>query len=213
MHLLQKQKEKINGKKIIYHGRMEEGLKTITPHKCKHDKAYVYASENKALCVIFAVKRKGENIDFGVSKLGKVYIREFYEGAFEDRFAFRPLYLYKLNKKDFKRETEYIELVSDKKVEVVDCEFIPDAAEYLLKLEKENKLKILRYALMSSKQRSEMNELLIKALRKYSNFVQLSTEEIEKLDEEKKLNYLIQEERWSFCKKKFPRLMERIKKV
>ena len=46
MKLLQKQREKINGIDVTYHGRLEGDLKVIPPHKCKHDKAYVYASNN-----------------------------------------------------------------------------------------------------------------------------------------------------------------------
>jgi len=55
MKFLQKQKEKINNEKVIFHGRLEGNLKEIKPHKCKHDKAYVYASHNIALCIIFGV--------------------------------------------------------------------------------------------------------------------------------------------------------------
>ena len=59
-----------------------------------------------------------DTIRFFVSRFGKTFIREFYPGGFEDRFKGRACYLYKLNKKDFSYETEYIELVSTKPVKV-----------------------------------------------------------------------------------------------
>lgn len=211
MKLLQKQHEKINGIPITYHGRMTGGLEIITPHKCKHDKAYVYASNNIPLCIIFAVKRTGENITFGVGKFGKPYITEFYQGAFEDRFKNRVCYLYKLPKQEFTCKTEYIELVSDKPVKVLDCIKIHDSASYLLNLEKQGKLKINRYQNLNKKQKKNTQEILINALKGYINFKSLSKEDYNILDDEAKLNYNIKKQRHDFCMSKFNTLMEKIK--
>lgn len=210
MHLLQKQKETINGRKVIYHGRLEGGLKVIPVHKCKHDKAYVYASSNIALCIIFAVKRKGENIDFGVGPLGKTYIKEFYEGGLEDKFSKRKCYLYKLPEDRFTLETEYIERVSPTDVEVLAVEEIPDSLEFLLKLEKEKKIKIYRYKDMTKKQKLEVESELIKRLKAYANFVPLKDSEYKKLTGEAKLGYDVKKERYDFCINKFPDLMSKI---
>lgn len=211
MKLLQKQHEKINGISITYHGRMEGNLSVIPPHKCKHNKAYVYASNNIPLCIIFAVKRTGENITFGVGKLGKPYITEFYPGAFEDRFKNRVCYLYKLPKDEFSCKTEYIELVSDKPVKVLDCVKIYDSAEYLLKLEKQGKLKINKYENLSKKQKEKTQAILINILKGYINFKPLSKDDYNILDNEAKLNYNIKKQRYDFCIKKFPTLIEKIK--
>jgi len=211
MKLLQKQHEKINGIPITYHGRMTGGLEVITPHKCKHDKAYVYASNNIPLCIIFAVKRTGENITFGVGKFGKPYITEFYQGAFDDRFKNRVCYLYKLPKKEFSCKTEYIELVCDKPVKVMDCIKIYDSASYLLSLEKQGKLKINRYQNLNKKQKKHIQEILINALKKYIDFKLLSNQEYFKLNDEEKLNYNIKKQRYEFCIKKFPAIMEKLK--
>ncbi len=207
MHLLQKQKEKINNIPIIYHGRVEGGLKVIPAHKCKHDKAYVYASNNIALCIIFAVKRKGENIDFGVGRLGKTYIVEFYDGGFEDRFKDRVCYLYKLPANKFKLETEYIERVSQEDVEVIDVVEIKDSAAFLEDLEKQGKLKIYRYKTMSKKQRTFADSELQKRLASYKDFKTLTKAEFNKLTEQQKQSYNIKKERYDFCKNKFPHLM------
>ena len=66
MHKLQRQPMKVDGREVVFHGSMKGGLTKIQPNKCKHDRGYVYASENIPLCVIFAVKRSGENVAFGV---------------------------------------------------------------------------------------------------------------------------------------------------
>ena len=210
-HFLQKNKERIDGEEIVYHGSMKPDMKEIAPNKCKHDKAYVYASENIALCVIFGLKRKGENIDFGVSRFGKTFIREFYPGGFEDRFKGRACYLYKLNKKDFSYETEYIELVSTKPVKVVDCIKIEDASEYLLQLEKQKQLKIYRYEKMSKKDKREVDDILRKRIKEYLNLKDLSKKEYESLDEKEKLSYTIKKERKDFCLDKFPEIVKEIK--
>lgn len=212
MKFLQKTKEKINGEKIIYHGRLEGGLKTITPHKCKHDKAYVYASHNIALCIIFAVKRKGEEILFGNNAWGKTYITELYPGAFEDRFKGRKCYLYKLKQKDFKCKTEYFEQVSETPVEVVNCLEIKDAGKYLLELEKQGLLKLTRYENLSKKQKIENEKILIKKITEYLKFKEATKEEYSKFNDDEKLKNDITLMRKNFCLKKFPDLVEKIKK-
>jgi len=212
MRFLQKTKEKINGEKIIYHGRAEGGLKVINPHKCKHEKAYVYASHNVALCVIFAVKRKGEEVLFGNNAFGKTYITELYPNAFEDRFKGRTCYLYKLKEKDFKCETEYFEMVSKNPVEVVDCVEIKDASEFLLDLERQGKLKLTRFENLSKKQKLENEKVLTKKITEYLRFKEVSKEEYENLDTDAKLKNDVTLARKNFCLKKFPDIVEKIKK-
>ena len=210
MKLLKKFKEKINGEKIIYHGRTEGGLTKIEPHKCKHKKAYVYASHNIPLCIIFGVKRTGENIGFGVTKFGKPYITEFYEGAFEDRFKNRVCYLYKLKEKDFKLDTEYFERVSEKSVEVVDCVEIKDSSEYLLNLAKKGKLKITRFNKLNKKQKEENKQKLTKRITDYLLFKEATKEEYKNLDRDAKIKNDVTLERKNFCLKKFPKLVKQI---
>lgn len=212
MKLLQKTKEKINGEKIIYHGRLEGNLKVIAPHKCKHNKAYVYASHNIPLCIIFAVKRKGEEILFGNNVFGKTYITEFYPNAFEDRFKNRTCYLYKLKEKDFKCKTEYFEQVSEIPVEVVECVKIKDSAQYLLEHEKQGKLKLTRFENLTKKQKLENEQVLTKRITEYLKFKEATKEEYKNFDNDAKLKHDITLTRKNFCLKKFPSLVEKIKK-
>ena len=212
MHLLQKQNERINQQKIVYHGSVQKGLKVINPNKCKHDESFVYVSENIPLCVIFAVKRTGENISFGVNTWGKPFINEFYEGAFEDRFKNKPCYIYKLPKNQFNRETEFLELVSRKPVEVIDCIEVLDSASFLLDFAKKGKLKIGRYNLMTKKQKEEQDLKLRKTLKQYINFQILSPEQYNKLDKKAKLSYDTKKTRRDFCLNKFPELMKELEK-
>lgn len=208
MKLLQKHKEKINGKRVVYHASTINALKEIVPNKCKHDKAYIYASENKALCIIFSIKRVCEDIYFCTNKFGKAEIYEMYDGAFEDRFLNKPTNLYKLYKDDFKFETEYIELVSENPVKVVAVEKINNAAEYLLNLEKLHKVKIHRYNNLNKKDKAWINEKLISALNKYKSFKYLSQEDYQNLPAHDKIKYDTQKERYENCKKKFNNFFE-----
>lgn len=204
---LQKHKQKINGQDIVFHGSLKGDMQKITPNKCKHENAYVYASENIPLCIIFGVKRNGENIEFGVGKNGVVYINELYDGAFEDRFGGRACYLYKLPKNQFSLETEYIELVSKNAVDVIDCEYIPDAAKYLEQCQKSGWLKIGRYKEYSNKQKKEALENLKQALRRYVGFRPVSEQQYAELNDNDKLKYDIKKQRTEFCYSKFPDIM------
>lgn len=212
MHRLKKTKELINNKQVVYHGSLKPGMKVIYPNKCKHSKAYVYASENIPLCVIFGVKRTGENIDFGVGKFGKPYIKEFYDGALEDRFKNRPFYLYKLPKNKFKLETEYIELVSENPVEVLECLEFKNALDFVLDLEKNKQIKIQRYNNCSKRQKKKIDIVFRKKLSMYLDFKTLSQEEYEALDDKSKLGYNIKKQRHDFCYSRFPEIMEELKK-
>jgi len=211
MHFLKKTKEKFNGEQIIFHASQKEGLDSITPNKCKHSSAYVYASLNLPLCVIFSVKRTSENIAFGVGKLGKPFIQEFYEGAFEDRFKNQKTFIYKLPLKEFKQETEFLEMVCSKPVKVLDCLTISDCASYLLELEKKRQVKIYRYNKMSKSQKQEVHNKLIKALKKYTSFTPLSSEEFSNLSDFDKHKYLTTKERYDNCCKQFPEFMSQLK--
>lgn len=209
---LQKQSETIDGQDIVFHGSLKGDMKQIFPNKCKHEYAYVYASENIPLCIIFGVKRNGENIDFGVNRKGVVYINELYDGAFEDRFAHRTCYLYKMPKKQFALETEYIELVSKKPVDVIACECIPDAAKYLEQCEKLGWLTIGRYKDYSKRQKKKALETLKTALKRYVGFKPISSQHYDELDEKAKLQYDIKKQRAEFCYSKFPELMQELEK-
>jgi len=208
MKLLQKQKEKINGEPIIYHGSTIDNLTEITPNKCKHDNAYVYASLNKALCIIFSVKRICEDIYFCTNTFGKTEIYEMYEGAFEDRFLNKSTNLYKLPLSYFKNETEYIELVSTKPVPVISVEKIENAADYLLALEQKHQVKIYRYNKLNKKNKDWIDEKLKKALNKYKTFKYLTEDEFNRLSEHDKFSYNTQKQRYENCKKKFKEFFE-----
>ena len=149
---------------------------------------------------------------FGNNRFGKTCITEFYPNAFEDRFKGRSCYLYKLKEKDFKCETEYFERVSKNPVEVVDCVEIKDASEFLLDLEKQGKLKLTRFENLSKKQKLENEKILTKKITEYLKFKEADKEEYKKLDTDAKLKNDITHERKNFCLKKFPALVEKIKK-
>ena len=204
--------EKIDGKKIVYHGSMKTDMKTVPPHKCKHEKAYVYATDKIAIAVVFGVKRKGENIAFRFNRFGKVFIDEFYENGFEDRFKGRKCYIYKLPKEKFSKKTEFFEVVSEQEVDVLDCMIIDDSAQFLLEQEKLGKVKIGRYKNFSDKKKKQVQNELEKAIRPYINLPLFSDAEIEAMTQESKLSYLIKRERRNFCFDKFPQLIEKLKK-
>jgi len=102
-------------------------------------------------------------------------------------------------------------MVCSKPVKVLDCLTISDCASYLLELEKKRQVKIYRYNKMSKSQKQEVHNKLIKALKKYTSFTPLSSEEFSNLSDFDKHKYLTTKERYDNCCKQFPEFMSQLK--
>ena len=141
--------------------------------------------------------------------MGK-YIKEFYDGAFEDRFSGKSCCLYKLPKNKFKCKTSYLEVVSETPVEVVDCLYIEDSAKFLLELEKRGKLKIYRYKNYNKNQKDEIDRVLRKSLKQYLGFKKMTAAKYAALSEHEKMSYDVRKQRHDFCYSKFPEIMKEL---
>ncbi len=131
----------------LYHGTKEGGLKELKPKEAGHGKEYVYAT-GKAFAVIF-INRPGGSLvaDWGFGKDGTPYYVEKVEGIFDKNYSGVGGSLYILEKSLFfqNESMDEIEFASDRVVPVVEEIKIQDLKEYLENLEREGKLKVIKY--------------------------------------------------------------------
>ena len=211
---IKKTKEVISGKSVVFHGSDKGDLAEIVPNKCKHDKAYVYVCENIALCVVFAVKRVNEGINFGIGRWGMPFIEELYDGAFEDRFRGKTCYVYKLDKSNFTSAThDPQELVCETKVPVLESVKIEDAAEFLIDESKKKHIRIYFYKNYSKKKKLDAEKKLKKALKQYLDFKVLGDDELKNLSAERRASYNWKKQRHDNAYKYFPEMMKELEET
>ena len=134
-------------KNIVYHGSSVAGLKRLEPFKCKHDKAYVYATKDCWVMLFFAAK--GQGMFDGWVDVDENGITTFYEArpnAFKERYYGQKSYCYKLPADTFTNATnDPIEVVSEVGVDILSCEEIKDVGAEFDKLIKDKKFNVVPY--------------------------------------------------------------------
>jgi hypothetical protein len=133
----------------VYHASRKQGLRRIKPRRSTHGKAWVYATVDPVLAACFLGNRGG---DFTCAvcrdpETGKPFICKRFGGAFELRYRGVSGSIYVLPGDTFRRgETGWEEEVVSPEAVVPLREIrVEDAAEYLLSLERQGELLIVRY--------------------------------------------------------------------
>lgn len=207
MGFIKKHYDMVNGQEVVYQGRAEGGKKVLSPHPANNVQT-VQAFPNIALAVIKATQHTGDNITVGIGLFGKPYIVEYYQGGFEDRFAGKKCYVYKLPLEQFAGKSKDIVFSANHPVKVIQCVEIKDMGQYLLQLEKQRKLKIKRYKTLSGKKKADLGEQLKETLWQYLDFKELSKAQFEKLTKEEQKQYKLTKARRDFAYKKYPEVMK-----
>ncbi len=134
----------------VYHSSKVSGLKVLEPKVSTHRKTWVYATKDITTAAMYL----GDNFDFicqtglmSFLKGKKPYIWERFKGAFDLGYKDKRGSIYYLRPDSFKEGmTSYTaEVVSEESVKVEKELPINDVQEFLLDLEKEDKLKIFRF--------------------------------------------------------------------
>lgn len=132
----------------VYHSSKTQGLKVIEPRKSSHGKEYVYAMTSKEWSAVFL----GNSYDlFNQIELSrdrqKIVITERFKNSLEVGYKSFSGSIYTLDSFNFKEGVTGWgpELVSEFTQKVLQEEKVPDALEYILQLEKEEKITIYRY--------------------------------------------------------------------
>ncbi|MEI6296137.1 MAG: hypothetical protein WCO84_00640 [bacterium] len=130
----------------LYHGSKVNGLTILSPKEAGHKDAFVYAVSELAFAVIF-INRPGGSLlqGWGRNKnTGIPYLVEKKEGTIDINYKNIPGSIYVVRKELFFQTSSLWkeEWISKKSVEVVEEIKIINLKEYLLNLERENKLEI-----------------------------------------------------------------------
>lgn len=131
-----------------YHVSTLGGLNVLEPRVSTHGKAYVYATSNLELSLLFGSKKSYGDFDgiYG-TKNGKPFFYEAYVGAFKRRFENESCYIYEVPIENFEHgKTNFkAEVVSEKPVKVLSCTKVDDLHKFLLRLVSENKIELKEF--------------------------------------------------------------------
>ena len=133
----------------VYHASRRQGLRVIKPRRSTHGKRWVYATKDPVLAACF-LGNLGGDFTCAVGRdpvSGKPFICERFQGAFELRYRGVLGSIYVLPGGTFREgETGWDEeVVSPEPVVPIREIRVDDAAKYLLALERQGKLLIVRY--------------------------------------------------------------------
>ncbi len=133
----------------VYHGSSIAGLSRITPNISTHKSKYVYASEYKLISIIFLARWNDFLLTLKVHKIDdgiKIQLIERYRGAFKDIYESRDGYIYKLNRSNFSRNTDWeFELTSLQPVDVLTTKYYDNIYEELLRHNRKGDIELFFY--------------------------------------------------------------------
>lgn len=132
---------------MLYHVSPNAGLETLHPHESSHKKAYVYATGNLVVGLLFGVKK--DDFDFCIltDENGLTTVYECYPDAFRTIYQGKSCSVYVVDEEGFKRGlTSWSqELVCDQEVKVQKEIRIVDIYERLIEEEALGNIVIHRY--------------------------------------------------------------------
>ena len=134
-------------KNVVYHGSSKAGLKRLEPFECRHGKPYVYATKDIITVLFFA--SKGQGMFDGWITDGSLGVPTYYEAfpnALKERYWGKSSYCYFLPADKFTNATgDPCEVVCEEPVDVVGFIEIKDIGLEFEKLEKEGKIKFVKF--------------------------------------------------------------------
>ncbi len=135
--------------KEVYHASQKQGLEVILPRESTHRRSWVYATKDRVMAACF-VGNLGGDFTCAVGRdpdTGKPFICERFPGAFERRYRGVRGSIYGLpGEKFLEGRTGWDEEVVCPEAVMPLWEMkVGDAAGFLLSLEREGKLLIVRY--------------------------------------------------------------------
>ena len=131
-----------------YHCSPNGDIKEFIPQVSSHGKAYVYATPNKSLSLVFGAPKHGDYIIHPVynKKDNSCTFVEMQPDALAKYYRGKSAYLYTVNKDDFTETTGWAgEICSSKEVKPLKVEFIEDLEQAILEEQKKGHLQIISY--------------------------------------------------------------------
>lgn len=162
---------------IYYHASQVDGIFILEPRISNHDVPLIYFSKKRENVLVYlsnavekyckenGFKHEGNYLKwgpYGFTKDGKLYIEEYYPNALINTYKNVSGYIYKAKKViDSGFEINIPDAITSKNpVEVYDVEFVDDAYEEILKAEKNELIKIIRYDEMTDKKKEWLKNII-----------------------------------------------------
>ena len=178
----------------LYHVSQTPDLKVLEPRVSTHGKAYVYATTNLELALLFGAHHMGDfDGKIGTDDKGKPYFYEAYKGAFDERYKGKKCYIYEVKPDTFEMgQTNFKgEVMSSKPVKIINCTEVKDLYDYLDKLIEDRKITLLDY----------------------NNNPEYVSRINESIKDRIKLFHVLEDpsgEAYTFCMSKFPTIMQEL---
>lgn len=134
--------------KFAYHCSPEGEIKEFEPQVSSHGKAYVYATPNKSLALVFGVKGHNSLWIQPVynNKENTCMFIEMSPNALAKYYRNKSAYLYVVNKEEFTESTGWAgEICSPNPVKPLKVEYIEDLEQAILEEQKSGHLTVIPY--------------------------------------------------------------------
>jgi hypothetical protein len=157
---------------VLYHGSQLQGMKVLEPNEAGFGIAGVYATDSIVPAVIFLGRKRNSMQATWSLNTDKPFFCERAEGVFDKWYSGVSGSVYVLAKRDFQADERLFkhEFVSLKPVKVLEEIKVADAKAFLMSMEHEGKLKIVRYSerwkLFPND--DDLIEMCVNGLKKYS---------------------------------------------
>lgn len=190
----------------VYHSSKFSGLQVLEPRPSTHKIPWVYATKDIATAAMFL----GDNSDFicqtGFSN-GKPYIWERFKGAFDLGYKDKKGSIYYLKPDSFKENMTSFspEIVSEVPVKVEKEILIDNVKEYLIDLEKQEKLIIFIFPNTPDGRSSNKEDIVKRGIDWTIDFGENTLDQIEKYHPDVlervikglyEKNYIFKSEKW-----------------
>lgn len=134
--------------KIVYHGSSNGNIEELVPHKSTHRENCIYATDERAVALLFMSKGKGDLDHLISSENDQLIYVERREGIIKEQLEGVSGYLYELDGStfdhyDFLWNKEVISYESS--IKPLSKTFIPDIYAEILKEEEKGNIKIYHY--------------------------------------------------------------------
>ena len=131
-----------------YHCTSNGDIKEFIPHVSSHGKAYVYATPNKSLALVFGVPEHGDYVVHPLydSISNTCTFVEMQPDALAKYYRGKSAYLYTVNKDNFTETTGWKgEICSSNPVKPIKVEYIEDLEQAILNEQKSGRLELIQF--------------------------------------------------------------------
>ena len=148
----------------LYHGSPINNIKKLKPFISNHNNAYVYATDNYILSILYSynpLTRPNGFYTYFFNKDNQLVYEEYFHDQLKEIYKGKTGYIYEIKDNNFtKLENIPWIYIAEKEIQTNRTIVIKDIYEEIIKLENEGKIIILRYQDQDEKQRKQ-NEKII----------------------------------------------------